>query len=205
MNPAIIGIIISVLSLTISATTLWLSVLRRGRLAMTTPSVVFFGYDEVPTTTPKIFLRTLLYSTAAQGKVVEAMYLTIHYPAGEKRIFGFWGIDEGSKLTPGSGLYVSRTGVAANHHFVRSVHDLTLDFPPGLYRLEVFARVVGVKRPRRLAAVSIDLSEDNARALDTRNGVLFERTPDTLQYLGHARPAPEGRNAPVRPASGSAV
>lgn len=195
MNSAVVGIIISVVSLTISATTLWLSVLRRGRLAMTMPSVVFFGHDSVPKVTPKIFLRTLLYSTAVQGQVVEAMYVVVRYPGGGRSIFGFWGLDEGSKLVPGSGLYVSRSGVAANHHFVHSVHDLPFDYRSGVYRLEVFARVVGRRKPHRLAMVSIHLSHANARALENHQGVLFERTPETLEYLGHIQSGYE-RSAP---------
>jgi hypothetical protein len=199
MSPAIISIIVSVFSLAISGTTAWLSVFRRGRLAMTMPSVVFFGYDEVPTTIPKVFLRTLLYSTATQGQVVETMYITVNYPSGGRRIFSTWGLDEGSKLVPGSGLYVGRSGVAANHHFVHSMHDLPFDFQPGVYRLEVSARVAGRRQPCRLALVSIDLSHANAHALSKHDGVVFERTPDTLEYLGHIqqRPAVRRGKAPV--------
>jgi len=193
MSPAIISIIVSVFSLAVSATTAWLSLLRRGRLAMTMPSVVFFGYDEVPRAIPKVFLRTLLYSTATQGQVVETMYLTVNYPRGGRRVFSTWGLDEGSKLVPGSGLYVGRSGVAANHHFLHSMHDLPFDFQPGIYRLEVFARVVGRRRPRRLALVSIDLSQANAHALGKHDGVVFERTPDTLEYLGHIQQRPPER------------
>ncbi|MBL7507898.1 hypothetical protein INQ20_26675, partial [Escherichia coli] len=66
-----ISVPISIASLAVSVGTFWLVLLRRGRLAMTMPTIVFFGHDIVPKPTPKIFLRTLLYSTAAQGQVVE--------------------------------------------------------------------------------------------------------------------------------------
>ena len=70
-----ISIYISVLSLCISLTTAWLTLFRRGRLLMTRPNIVFFGFDDVPKTTAKIFLRTLLYSTAVRGQVVEGMFV----------------------------------------------------------------------------------------------------------------------------------
>jgi hypothetical protein len=70
----IAALIISILSVTLSATTLWLTYLRRGRLRMTKPAIVFFGYDFTPRTTPKVFIRTLLYSTSNQGHVVESMH-----------------------------------------------------------------------------------------------------------------------------------
>lgn len=90
---------------------------------MTIPSIVFFGYDEIPKSTPKVFLPTLLYSTATQGQVIEGMHVILRYPRGGDRVYGFWGYDEGSKLVPGGGWYVGCTGVAANHHFVQSVHE----------------------------------------------------------------------------------
>jgi hypothetical protein len=69
-----ISIPISIVSLVISAITFWIVFLRRGRLRMTEPNVVFFGFDHAPTTTPKVFIRTLLYCTAARGAVIEGMY-----------------------------------------------------------------------------------------------------------------------------------
>jgi hypothetical protein len=59
-----VTIVIATLSLCISLLTAWLTLFRRGRLQMTKPAVVFFGFDNVPKTTAKIFLRALLYSTA---------------------------------------------------------------------------------------------------------------------------------------------
>jgi hypothetical protein len=113
---------LSVLALVISATTLWLTYLRRGRLRMTTPTVIGFAYDTVPKLIPKIFLRTLLHSTAAQGQVIEGMYATLSDSNGE-HVFSTWGYTESEKLFMGSGVYVSRSGLAANHHFLLPVHE----------------------------------------------------------------------------------
>lgn len=58
---------------------------------MTKPTIVFFGYDTVPKPTPKVFLRTLLYSTATRGQVIEGMRVIVRYEGGE-RVFSFWGL-----------------------------------------------------------------------------------------------------------------
>lgn len=71
VQMSIASITISMLSLCIAVSAAWLTLLRRGRLAMTKPNIVFFGFDAVPKTTAKIFLCTLLYSTAVRGQAVE--------------------------------------------------------------------------------------------------------------------------------------
>jgi hypothetical protein len=71
-------------------------------------AVIFFGYDSSPRL-PKIFLRTLLYSTSARGQVVEAMYVKL-CQNGSERTFRFWGYGETNKRSPGSGLFVGQTG-----------------------------------------------------------------------------------------------
>jgi hypothetical protein len=179
------GIVLSVLSFVVSALTFWLNWGRRGRLAMTRPNIVFFGFDTTPLPRAKVFLRTLLYSTAAQGQVVEAMYVNLRDARGLRRTFSFWGYDEGSKLVPGSGLYASRAGVAANHHFVQSTDDLPLTFNAGVFDLEIVARVVGRRAPLRLSTVCVDLSIANAHALSKGEGVLFELSPEDGEYRGH--------------------
>jgi hypothetical protein len=136
-----ISISISLISLTISLGTFWLTI-ARGKLKMTKPTIIFFGFDTVPKPTPKVFLRTLLYSTAIRGQVIEGMYAKVRRNNNE-RIFSFWGYTETEKLSPGSGLHVSQTGLAANHHFVLSVHEDDYRFEPGAYEIDVIADVVG--------------------------------------------------------------
>ncbi len=178
-----ISITISIVSLTVSVGTFWLTFLRRGQLAMTLPTIVFFGHDMVPKATPKIFLRTLLYSTAAQGQVVEGMYVQA-LRDGTVRTFNFWGYGETEKLSPGSGLHVSRTGLAANHHFVLSVHEDEYQFEAGEYMIVVYARIVGRRKPLKLSTINIVLNPELALALRRHMGVLFEQNLDG-RYEGH--------------------
>jgi hypothetical protein len=176
---------ISLVSLTISVGTFWLAFVDRGRLRMTKPTIVFFGFDTVPKVTPKVFLRTLLYSTATRGQVVEGMYAVVRHNSRE-RLFSFWGYGETEKLSAGSGLYVSRTGLAANHHFVLSVHEEAYHFEPGAYQINIIADVVGYRKPVRLGTIDLVLSDELAAALVRQEGVLFERRIGG-EYEGHLR------------------
>jgi hypothetical protein len=106
---ALLSVLISLLSLAVAATTLWFNLLNRGRLAMTPPTLVFFGYDTVPKLTPKVFLRTLLYSTAARGQIIAGMHVNV-IRNGNQQLFSFWGYGETKNLVPGSGLYVGKPG-----------------------------------------------------------------------------------------------
>jgi hypothetical protein len=164
---------------------------------MTKPVVVFFGFDAVPKPTAKIFLRTLLYSTAVRGQVIEAMFARLVRDRGAQ-IFGFWGYGETTQLSPGSGLYVGQTGLAVNHHFVLSVHEAPCEFTPGDYRVEVLARLVGKKRPAKLSEFSLSVTKENAAVLSRRGGVLFELNPYSNGYVGHARDEGEGEGFSVR-------
>ena len=181
----LISIPISILSLAVSLGTFWLAFVDRGRLKMTKPTIVFFGYDMVPRATPKVFLRTLLYSTANRGHVVEGMFARVKHGDSEQ-VFSFWGYGETEKLTAGSGLYVSRTGLAANHHFVLSVHESEYRFEPGDYAIDVFANVVGRNATAHLSTIRLTLTPSLAAALARHEGVLFERRISG-EYEGHSR------------------
>lgn len=186
---ALLGVTISLLSLGVSATTMWFAWLRRGRLTMTKPTLVFFGYDEVPRTIPKVFLRTLLYSTSPRGKMVEHMYAKLVRVETEK-VFGFWGYGPESKLTAGGGLFVGQTGASLYHHFVLSVHDPGYEFVAGEYTIQVYAREAGQSAAALLTEFKLTLGDGLASALAQHQGVLFERDPSTLGYLGHVRDRP---------------
>jgi len=175
---------ISVSALLISAITMWLALFHRGRLKMTKPNVVFFGYDFTPKITPKVFLRTLLFSTAARGIVIESMYVNVSND-GRTETFSFWGYGETNNLVPGSGLFVDKTGLAANHHFVLSVDKPPFPFEEGDYKIDVFAKIVGKEKVLKLSTIDVTLTAEHAQALSGHDGVLFELSPETQEYAGH--------------------
>jgi len=191
MYVAIFSAFIALMSLAVSVSTMYFTWLRRGRLAMTKPTLVFFGFDKVHKRTAKIFLRTLLYSTSVKGKVVEGMYVKL-YRDDVAETFSFWGYGETEKISPGSGLFVSESGVAANHHFVMSAHQPAFDFAAGNYRIEVFARLAGESKPLKLADIAFTVEAPQAASLSVGTGVLFELLPDAQKYVGHV----DSRNRP---------
>ena len=114
-----ITIAISGLPLGVSALNAWLTLFRRGTVKMTQPTVIFFGPDK-PTEKsggpPKVYLRTLLFSTSKRGRVIQSMHVTLRRNETVQN-FNIW-VHGDDKLVRGSGLFVGETGVAANHHFL---------------------------------------------------------------------------------------
>src|SRR4051812_21290578 len=76
-----VSIAVSVIALGISATTAWLTLFRRGTVRMTQPTVIFFGPDmsrnREETPLPKVYLRTLLFSTSKRGRIIESMHVAL--------------------------------------------------------------------------------------------------------------------------------
>src|ERR1700722_18547489 len=153
--------VISLLALTISAVTAWLTLFRRGTLRMTRPTVIFFGPDGPPSQGQglKVFLRTLLYSTSKRSQILESMHITLR--RGESvQTFNIWVYGEKGELFRGSGLRVSEDGVVCDHHFVLPKDDTPFRFVPGEYIVEVYATLVNTQRPLELSKTRLQLSQD---------------------------------------------
>jgi hypothetical protein len=179
---------LSVLALTISATTAWLTLFRRGTVRMTQPTVVFFGPD-IPRVTngeasPKVFLRTLLFATARRGRVIESMYVSLSRNETTQN-FNVWVYGD-EKLLRGSGLFIGETGIAANHHFLAPKDGHSFCFAEGVYRMSVYAHLLGDRTRTLLFAHSFEISRDIAALLrESDAGVYFDWGPDSSSYLPH--------------------
>lgn len=180
-----VPMIISVVALVVSAATWWQTLLRRGDLRMTHPSVICFGPDGSQDTAGrgKVFLRTLLYSTSHRGHTVESLYLNLRNHHGSQR-FPIWVYGSRDVLTRGSGLFVPREGVAHDHHFLLSVQMPDFKFLPGEYTLEVWARVAGRIKPWRLQTLKIEINGSHSAHLQASGaaGVYFDWVPDQNEY-----------------------
>jgi hypothetical protein len=175
---ALIGAAISLVSLGVASATMYFAWLRRGRLRMTRPSVVAFAFEG---RAPKIILRTMLYSTAQRGKMIESMHVKLCRDSSEDE-FSFWGYGEAKELVPG-GLYVGQTGVAAYHHFIRSRPEYP--FVDGDYIIKIFARQPSDREPRLLSEVPVRINGAEMGALGNLNAVRYELQPDGQTYRGH--------------------
>ena len=183
-----ISITISVLALAVSSVTAWLTLFRRGTIKMTQPTLIYFGPDGPRISgkhePPKVYLRTLLFSTAKRGRVIEYMHVALSRNETVQN-FNIWVYGE-DKLVRGSGLFVGETGIVGNHHFLAPKDGHTFAFTEGQYRLDVFARLIGDKTQKRLFSQALEISGDAAAALKERGtGLYFDWGPNSLRYFPH--------------------
>ena len=195
-----LSLAISTLSLAVAATTAWLTLFRRGTVRMTQPTVIFFGPDTPrsrhDTPTPKIYLRTLLFSTSKRGRIIESMHVALSRNEMHQN-FNIWVYGERGKLVRGSGLFVGEAGVSADHHFLTPNNDGdNFRFTEGHYRLDVFGHLLSDQKLIRLFSQELDISRDMATALEEKTaGLHFDWGPDSSRYLPHVEKRPPSPKA----------
>ena len=185
---------ISLFALSTSAITAWQTLVRRGTVKMTQPTIIFFGPDsgrshEPPL--PKVFLRALLFATSKRGRVIESMYVALSRNESRQN-FNIW-VYGNEKLARGSGLFVGETGVEANHHFLVTRDANHFRFTRGRYRMDVFAKLLGDRDQTLLFSQTIEISSENAALLENLDaGLYFDWGPDSGRYLPYVdrRPTP---------------
>ena len=190
---------IATLALVVSGITAWLTFFRSGKLVMTQPTTVFFGPDGLFFEGPKrkVFLRTLLYSTAKRGQVIESLHVSLQRNES-KQNFSIWVYGQKGDLTRGSGLFVPQEGVTFNHHFLPPHDGTNFTFVAGTYRLVLFAKLVGYHAPKELIALRLSITDSDALALLKPNtGIAFDWGPDLQNYHSHieSRSLPAEKNA----------
>ena len=193
-----LALVVSFLALAVSALTAWLTLLRKGEIRMTLPTVIYFGPDggskaEAPP--EKVFLRTLLYSTGKRGHIIENMFVRLH--RGETRQnFNVWAYGD-KNLNRGSGLFVPETGFATNHHFLLPPDGTSFQFSMGQYVLEVFVTEIGARDPRLLWTANLEITPENYRDFkQPGHGLYFDWGPDAARYFAHVRPPPQTEPPP---------
>jgi hypothetical protein len=193
---ALAPLLISIVSLLLSVTVCWLTLIRRGNLGMTQPMLIGFLHEDGQ---PKIFFRAMLYATGKRGHIIEALYLKVR--RGEsQQTFNFWMYGETKDLKIGSGLRVGDDGVSFNHHFLPPKDISSYAFIAGEYAIDAYAKILNRHAPVLLSTVKLSLSSEHADALRDRTmGVLFTWRPDSQGYRADiSAPAPsEGRSHSV--------
>jgi len=187
---------ISVVALVVSCVTAWLTFFKSGKVKMTQPTVIFFGLEsprsKEEVLLPKIFLRTLLFSTSRRGRVIECMHVALSRNETLQN-FNIWVYGD-DRLVRGSGLFVGETGIAANHHFLVPNDSTSFRFVEGRFKLEVFARLLGNKAQTLLFSQNLEISRDTAASLaEPKAGLYFDWGPDSNRYMPHVdqRPSPD--------------
>lgn len=179
---------VSVLALATSFATAWLTLLRPGAIRMTQPTIIYFGPDRSPgfvsAGKPKVFLRTLLFSTAKRGRVIESMHVTLAQNEA-RQTFNIW-VHGNEKLVRGSGIFIGETGVADNHHFLAPPDGTSFQFIEGTYALHVYVKLVGDSRAKKLFSQQLEIGRDNAALLlQPHAGLYFDWGPESGRYLPH--------------------
>lgn len=176
---------IALLALGVSCLTAWLTLFRRGTIKMTRPMVIYFGPDGgAPlgeTAPPKVFLRTLLFSTSKRGRVIESMHLTLTRNETRQN-FNIWvyGVES---LVRGSGLFVDEAGLATNHHFLVPNDGSPFKFNEGTYTLVVHAKLLGDASQIQLLSQRLEISPDLSAEMDrSKTGLYFDWGPDSERY-----------------------
>lgn len=182
-----IGIGISLLALSVSGLTAWLTLFKRGVLLMTQPTSIFFGPDGgfFESSRNKVYLRTLLYSSSRKGQVVESMHVTLE--RGEtKQNFSIWVHGRKGDLARGSGLFVTHEGVTLDHHFLLPPDGSDFKFLVGDYKLKVFAKLVNSSSPIQLFTVPLVVTQSQTQELGQKqSGLYFDWGPDQGNYYSH--------------------
>ncbi len=180
------------LSLAISAFHAWWTLFRRGTIRMTRPTFIYFGHDGPfrQGEQVKVTLGMLLYSTAQRGQVIESMYVRLRHE-DVNQDFSIWVHGDGP-LTRGSGLYLGQEGIKCAHHFLPSAQMRTYKFCLGHYTVEVWGTAVNRKRALLLSRTNLILGEEEAQAIEQRNGgVYFDWEPGLMKYQSHIEEKPE--------------
>lgn len=154
---------------------------------MSQPTVIFFGPDGslFDSGKNKVYLRTLLFSSAKRGQVIESIHVSLQRHES-KQNFNIWVYGEKGELKRGSGLYVPQEGVTYDHHFLLPEDGVDFTFLAGSYRLIVFAKLVGNLTPEKLSEINLVVSESQAESLLQPNrGLYFDWGPDQQTYYAH--------------------
>lgn len=194
IDPTVLSVCslaVAISSLLLSGTVAWFSLVRRGRIQMTRPSLIVFMHDHLATgeVIPKIFLRTLLYSTGNRGHVIQTLYLKLQR-AESSQNFSTWGHGPQNELTFGAGLRITPDGIDHNHHF-NPPRGTGFEYTAGDYRISIFADLAGSTQHVLLGEVTLAISAEQANQLkSTDTELYFEWGPVSETYSSniHKRP-----------------
>ena len=186
--PTWLPVAISCLALAVSVLNAWLTFFHKGRLAMTQPTTVLLGPDGPSFDgESKVYLRTLLYSSAKRGYVLESLHLSLQRNE-TKQNFNIWVYGEKGDLDRGSGLFVPQEGVSLAHHFLLPEDGAAFSFLAGSYVLSVFAKGVGQRASTKLMTIPLSISDSQAKELsEPHTGIFFDWSPDQQAYHSHVK------------------
>jgi hypothetical protein len=183
------SIIISLFALAISSLTFWLTRIKKGVVKMTKPTVIFFGSDGGGEQQNKVFIRTLLYSSSERGQYIQNMFIRLH--RGETiQNFNVWVYDD-KGLVRGSGLFINKSGIACNHHFLLPKDGSNYSFLAGEYLLEIYVETVDEKS-KKIFEQKLNLTNIQQDEMELKKaGLYFDWAPNNQNYFSHIDISPK--------------
>ncbi len=89
-------------------------------------------------------------------------------------------------------MFVAQEGVTFDHHFLLPDDGADFQFLSGTYKLIVFAKLVGERKPKDLLTIPLAVSESQASQLSEPNtGIYYDWGPDQQTYHSHIDKKPE--------------
>ena len=157
---------------------------------MTRPTIIFFGPDGGGERHNKVFIRTLLYSTSDRGQYLQNMFIRLQ--RGETvQNFNVWVYDNNGSLVRGSGLFINKSGVAYNHHFLLPKDGSDYSFLAGDYVLQVYVETVD-ENPKMLFEQRLQLTKQQQNEMNSKMaGTYFDWAPNTQNYFSHVDSTPK--------------
>ena len=184
MKIEFLSLILSTIAILFSGYIFYFTSLRKGKVKMTKPSVIFFGPDGPENSNKKVFIRTLLFSTSQKGNYIQNMYLKLTTNPKLSKVFNIWVYDNDG-LKRGSGLYVGEEGIPANHHFLLNKGETEFKFTKGKNKIEIYAELVDGKETK-IHESTINLTEEQEKGLENNNtGIYFDWDPSSKNYVSH--------------------
>jgi hypothetical protein len=172
--------VMAILSLILSLTVTYLTLLRKGSLYMTMPVQITF--QSANARRPEFVLNTFLYSTGKRGYVIESLYLEVEH--GGTHLFSSWSYRQNGALIPASGLRVSEDGVMSANHFFETDKRGRFYFEQGEIQISVYTTVANRKKATLLGKIGLKLSEEQASQMHLRNSaVVFTFDPQKKEYV----------------------
>ena len=178
----VLPLILSSIAIILSGLTLYFVNFWGGKVHMVKPSQVWFGFSKPRKMGAAIFVKSLIYSSGIQGRVIESMYVTLE--RGEtKQSFNIWNIGQKTNMYRPGGLRVNKGGYLGDHVFLLPKDSSEFTFSDGKYLLEIFARLAGDKNPVKLQSIKLFVPQNLSNKASNTRGIYFDLHSDAKEYV----------------------
>ena len=172
---------ISIFALIISALTFYFSHAYAGKIKMSKPNQIWFGFAN-PSRKAHILLKSVLYSTGAQGHIVERLYARLESNSSSQE-FSSWVIGKQTDTYKPGGMRITKEGYMGDHHFIFPNDGTSYIFKTGNYSLKIFAKIAGENSDKLLREVNLNIPNHLSAELSSSKGIYFNFHSSDGNYI----------------------